>query len=197
MRLNAAATLPLLLAAALTQRCGAEAAPRAAPGVVAAVQRTHARTQAAVVEGDTVPPAWFAPPPLPPPVLAATGREPGNGSSSSDDSGDDNGKHHHGGGIASALGALSSALSNFAAAQPLLPSSPYATFNQAAMVFPGLKPLSPAVDALAAPPGPPIFSTSDPTALIYVGPKNDTDADEHHDGHDHEPAAAVDEQMRR
>ena len=72
--------------------------------------------------------------------------------------------------LASALNATSAALADIAA-QPPFPSSLYASFSAAAERLPNaLSPLQPLVDALAAPPGPPIFSTVDPTALHYVGP---------------------------
>lgn len=59
---------------------------------------------------------------------------------------------------------------------PPFPSSLYASFGVASQQFPILAPLQPTVDALAAPPGPPLFSTVDPSALVYVGPPAAPDA---------------------
>ena len=78
--------------------------------------------------------------------------------------------------LAAALNATSAALADIAA-QPPFPFSLYASFSAAAELFPtALAPLQPLVDAAAAPPGPPIFSTVDPTALHYVGPPADAGA---------------------
>jgi len=78
--------------------------------------------------------------------------------------------------LAAALNATSAVLADVAA-QPPFPSSLYASFSAAAERFPAaLAPLQRLVDAAAAPPGPPIFSTVDPTALHYVGPPVDAGA---------------------
>ena len=83
--------------------------------------------------------------------------------------------------LASALNATSAALADIAA-QPPFPSSLYASFSAAAERFPtALAPFQPLVDALAAPPGPPLFSTVDPTALHYVGPPVNANAGKQQD----------------
>ena len=72
--------------------------------------------------------------------------------------------------LAAALNATSAKLAEVAA-QPPFPSSLYASFAAAAERYPAaLAPLQPLVDVMAAPPGPPLFSTVDATALVYRGP---------------------------
>ena len=65
--------------------------------------------------------------------------------------------------VLSKLAALFTAIANTA-----IPTSIVSWFALLVQVFPGLARLQPAVNALAVPPGPPLLSTVDPTALIYV-----------------------------
>jgi hypothetical protein len=135
----AAVALPVLLAAALAQRCAAAAAGGAAalPGV---------SSPSALSNNDA---SLLLQPPPPPPLPPFASQRGGVA------------------GVTDSLDAASGVFSTIAAAPPALPSSFYASFGQAATIFPQLRPLQPKVDALAAPPGPPIFSTVDPTAIIY------------------------------
>lgn len=64
------------------------------------------------------------------------------------------------------LGKLAALLT--AIADTAIPTSIVSWFALLVQVFPGLARLQPAVNALAVPPGPPLLSTVDPTALIYV-----------------------------
>ena len=69
--------------------------------------------------------------------------------------------------LAAALNATAAKLADVAA-QPPFPSSLFTSFSAAAERFPVFQPLA---DATAAPPPrPPLLSTVDPTALIYLGP---------------------------
>jgi hypothetical protein len=69
--------------------------------------------------------------------------------------------------LAAALNATAEKLA-VVAAQPPFPSSLYQSFSAAAVRYPVFQPLA---DATAAPPPrPPLLSTVDPTALIYLGP---------------------------
>jgi hypothetical protein len=65
--------------------------------------------------------------------------------------------------LLSKLSALLNALANTA-----IPTSIATWFALLVNVFPALARFQPAINRLSAPPGPPLLSTVDPTAFIYV-----------------------------
>jgi hypothetical protein len=65
--------------------------------------------------------------------------------------------------LLSKLSALLNALANMA-----IPTSIATWFALLVNVFPSLARFQPAINRLSAPPGPPLLSTVDPTAFIYV-----------------------------
>jgi hypothetical protein len=70
---------------------------------------------------------------------------------------------HNAAQVLSKLSALFTAIANTA-----ISTSIVSWFALLVQVFPRLARLKPAVNALAVPPGPPLLSTVDPTALLYV-----------------------------
>jgi hypothetical protein len=150
-RRRGATALPLLLMIVLAQLGTARGAADAASATAQPVSPSASPGYAAP---DGAPDAALRPPPWPP--SGHSGADPRRAR-----------------GAAAVLDGAADALAHVAGSPPALPSSGYASFGQAATLFPrALGPLQPTVDALAAPPGPPIFSTVDPNAFIYVGPRD-------------------------